>query len=142
MNSVAIFISVLVQQAIGAAYYGILGGAWAESLGKTRADFEASAGDPVPYLTGIISSIFLSLGTAWIFRQTGVRTLVTGSRYAILFFLFFSVFVSTMHTYYAHTSQTRLLIDTGYDFLVFLVTGAIIGGFPKKEKSTRSISSI
>ncbi|TGN10385.1 DUF1761 domain-containing protein [Leptospira ilyithenensis] len=142
MNAVAIFISVLVQQAIGAVYYGILGGAWAESLGKTRADFEASAGDPIPYLTGIISSIFLSLGISWIFRQIGIRTLVTGIRYAILFFLFFSVFVSTMHTYYAHLSQKRLLIDSGYDFLVFLVAGAIIGAFPKKEKSTRSISSI
>ncbi|WP_411821842.1 DUF1761 domain-containing protein [Leptospira sp. 'Mane'] len=142
MNSVAIFISVLVQQAVGAVYYGILGGAWAESLGKTRADFEASAGDPVPYVTGILSSIFLSLGTAWIFRQIGVRTLVTGLRYGFLFFLFFSVFESTMHTYYAHLSQRTLLIDSCYDLLTFLIAGAIIGAFPKKEKSTRSISSI
>lgn len=126
LNIWAILLVAVLNMVIGALWYSrlLFGNAWMKGAGLKEDDQGAS---PMVYLIvfvlGLVIAIFFSM-----FLQ-GVNNAATGLAYGVLISLGF--IIPTILTHYLMEKRRGgfMLIVAGHELVVFMVYGAVLGGW-------------
>lgn len=132
VNYLAIALAGIAAWLTGALYYGLLGKAWLEAIGRSREDIERRRGTPAFYLpfvlaavanlimAGVLAGIIGHLGPGRITLQNGVVS-------AVLVWLGFVVTTMTVNNAFGGRKAMLTAIDSGHWLAALTVAGAVIG---------------
>lgn len=126
LNIWAILVVSVLNMVIGALWYSrlLFGNAWMKGIGMKEDDQGAS---PVVYLVvfvlGLVIAIFFSM-----FLQ-GVNNAATGLAYGVLISLGFVIPTILTHYLMEKRASGFMLIVAGHELVVFMVYGAVLGGW-------------
>ena len=132
INWIAVVVSVIVLQALGFLWYGpLLGGAWTEAWVEAFGKQPDTSNITLNMSLGVLNTIILVYGLAWVFGRLGVSTLAgIGAAAAIWFFFNFTTMA--IDYLYINLPARLVIINMGYQLVSYLVTGAILGLLPPK----------
>src|SRR4051812_13839082 len=84
INHIAVWLLVIVDQAIGALWYSMafVANPWITYHGKRMEDADAS--DFTPFIVAIIAAIVTNYTLAWLFSRLSVATAVAGLKLALI----------------------------------------------------------
>jgi uncharacterized MnhB-related membrane protein len=130
-NYLAVGVCILINMGLGMSWYGVFGEAWMQGHGFTMAQVEANASS-APYIATAVGSVLAGLVLSLLYQRMNVKGwqdgAITGA--AIGSFLFFATVASYL---FSQKSLSLGALDGGYMFLLFVLYGAVIGGWQKKE---------
>lgn len=129
LNYLAIVAGIIINQALGAAWYGALGKPWMAEVGLTQEDMEAMKGTArmwYPYVVAIVSALIFTLGLAVVMQGMGAEDFVDG---LILGLLAAIGFIATSYatTYSFEGRSLKLfLINSGYPLISYAIIGVLL----------------
>ncbi len=129
LNYLAIVVGIIINQALGAAWYGAWGKPWMAEVGLTQEDMEAMKGTAqqwYPYVVAIVSALILIVGLAVLIQGMGAEDFVGG---LILGLLASIGFIATSYatTYSFESRSLKLfLINSGYPVISYAIIGVLL----------------
>jgi hypothetical protein len=132
INHFAVWLAVLLQQVLGFVWYHLLfGPAWLAGLGMTPDQMQ---GRNWRFVIAIGCGLLAAYGLAWLMEATGRRGLMQGL--AMGFFVGVAFAGSTVLLRYAFIPAVwpAAWIDTGITVAAALLTGAVLGLWPKRAR--------
>lgn len=129
LNYLAVIAGVIINQAIGAAWYSALGKPWMAEVGFTQEDLEAVKGTPrqwYPYVVAIVCALVFTLCLALLTQLTGAEGVGDGLLLGLLAAVGF-IATSYATTYSFEDRSVRLLlINTGYPVISYAIIGVML----------------
>ena len=129
LNYLAIIVGIIINQALGAAWYSALGKPWMAGVGLTMEDFEAMKGTArqwYPYVVAAVSALVFTLGLALVIQGMGAEGVVDG---LILGLLAAIGFIATSYaTTYSFEGRSLkiFLINIGYPVISYAIIGVLL----------------
>lgn len=125
MNWLAIVIAVIVNMALGAAWFSspVFGKKWMEWEGHTS----MGSGSPFLYVLTAIGALISAVTLAWFIDRTGTNTLVGGALiglYAGIGFVAPAMFADNL---FNQRRGALYLVVAGYPVVGLVIMGAILG---------------
>ncbi|HRI61487.1 MAG TPA: DUF1761 domain-containing protein [Saprospiraceae bacterium] len=141
-NWLAIVVSVVVTMLIGFLWYGFLfseqwmagngitmeGAAGSEKMFKNGVEIPMTF---TPMLVNIVGMVINALVMNWLLVKMNVSTWQTGATVGAAIGLLMVLGVLTGNMF-ANNPMSLTMIDGSYSFLLFVIIGAIVGGWQKK----------
>jgi len=135
INHLAVLIAVVLQQAIGFAWYHArgLGDMWLAGLGVTRDQMKPTA---TSFGIAIIAGFLFAYTVAWLIQRTRSEGWFGGLKIGLV--LAFAVAGGALATHDAFFAAAGALgpevaaIDIGHDLLTGAVTGILLGAWRKR----------
>lgn len=128
VNIWAVVAATVASQLLGFVWYSVLfGKQWAVGY-RLEADALAST-PPVSYAATVVGALVYSLALAVIAGVAGVAGIAGGIALGALVWIGLVVPRYLLHALFGRFAGGSVLIDLGFDALVSLVAGAIIGGW-------------
>jgi hypothetical protein len=132
INWVAVAIAVVLLEALGFVYYGVLvadlwTAAYTADLGRAPDMSNAAVSQSI----GVVITLILVTGLAWVMRRlaiTGPAAIGT----ALLVWFLFNFTTMAVDYVYMGMSVTLVGINMGYQLLSYLLAGAVIGFMPRR----------
>ena len=129
LNYLAIIAGVIINQALGAAWYSALGKPWMAGVGLTMEDLEAMKGTArqwYPYVVAAVSALVFTLGLALVIQGMGAEGVVDGLVLGLLAAIGF-IATSYATTYsFEGRSLKIFLINTGYPVISYAIIGVLL----------------
>jgi len=129
LNYLAIIAGVIINQVLGAAWYGGLAKPWMAEVGFTEEDMEAIKGTPkqwVPYIVAIVCALVFTSCLAVLTQLTGTDSVGGGLTLGLLAAVGF-IATSYATTYsFEDRSLRLLLINTGYPVISYAIIGVML----------------
>ncbi|MEQ9217782.1 MAG: DUF1761 domain-containing protein [Cyclobacteriaceae bacterium] len=131
INHGAVWVIVVLGQAIPMLWYGIFSEQWMSLTGLTEED--AMSGGSTPYVVSIVTAIAFGYMLAWVFKRMNVRTWTDGLKTG--FIMGFPIAILGTMTMYLFSMQPYALtwIDGGQNLIIWTVSGALLGGWTKEK---------
>ncbi len=132
LNYLAIVVGVVINQAIGMAWYTILGRYWMAETGLTHEDMESMKGTPrqwYPYVIAIASAFVFVLGLAVLIQALGAEGPIDGLVVGLLAAVAFILSTSAMNYAFEGRSLCLYGINNGYHVLALAVIGVVLGAW-------------
>ena len=130
INWIAVAIAVVFVQLFGVLWYGmIFSSAWMaemKALGIAIDVSNAAILESVAY--GIVVTLVMVVGLAWLVGRLGETTLQGGLMTAFWLALFFGLTIRASEFVYMNFSTQLVAINAGHHLLAFLIAGAVLGG--------------
>ncbi len=126
LNYLAVIIAAAAGFAVGGAWYGFLGNAWASAMGKSKEDFKPS---PKPFIIAIVSLLIMSYVLSGTIGHLGEVTFSNGIISGLFVWGGFVATTMAVNHGFQNANLKLTLIDGGHWLVVLLVMGAIIGAF-------------
>lgn len=129
LNYLAIIVGIIINQALGAAWYSALGKPWMAGVGLTMEDVEAMKGTArqwYPYVVAAFSALVFIVGLAVVIQGMGAEGVVDG---LILGLLAAIGFIATSYaTTYSFEGRSLkiFLINTGYPVISYAIIGVLL----------------
>ena len=129
LNYLAIIVGIIINQALGAAWYSALGKPWMAGVGLTMEDLEAMKGTArqwYPYVVAAVSALVFTLGLAVVIQGMGAEGIVDG---LILGLLAAIGFIATSYaTTYSFEGRSLkiFLINIGYPVISYAIIGVLL----------------
>lgn len=129
LNYLAIIVGIIINQAIGAAWYSALGKPWMAGVGLTMEDVEAMKGTArqwYPFVVAAVSALVFTVGLAVVIQGMGAEGVVDG---LILGLLAAIGFIATSYaTTYSFEGRSLkiFLINTGYPVISYAIIGVLL----------------
>ncbi len=129
LNYLAIIVGIIINQALGAAWYSVLGKPWMAGVGLTMEDVEAMKGTArqwYPFVVAAVSALVFILGLAVVIQGMGAEGVVDG---LILGLLAAIGFIATSYaTTYSFEGRSLkiFLINTGYPVISYAIIGVLL----------------
>ncbi len=129
LNYLAIIVGIIINQAIGAAWYSALGKPWMAGVGLTMEDVEAMKGTArqwYPFVVAAVSALVFTLGLAVVIQGMGAEGVVDG---LILGLVAAIGFIATSYaTTYSFEGRSLkiFLINTGYPVISYGIIGVLL----------------
>lgn len=130
-NWLAIIVCPIANMLLGMAWYGAFAMPWMQGHGLTQEMMEQTSNPGIAYAVSFGGSFVSAFILNLLFQRLGVKGLVDGvkSGAAVGFFGLMGTIVMFQ---FAMKPFSLSLIDGGFAFLLFVVYGAILGGWQKK----------
>ncbi|MEI6410798.1 MAG: DUF1761 domain-containing protein [Bacteroidota bacterium] len=130
-NYLAILLCPIINAVLGMAWYGIFRIEWMMGHGFTQYDFLNDPAGPTKYILAVIGALATAYILNMLFKRMGVTTLMDGLKTgaAIGFFGLSGIIVCFK---FAMHPWSIAMIDGGFAFLLFVLYGAVLGGWQKK----------
>ncbi|GAB4494252.1 MAG: hypothetical protein OHK0019_20070 [Saprospiraceae bacterium] len=141
-NWLAIVASAVAGMVIGFLWYGFLfneqwmagNGFTVEGTGENQKMFKNGVEVPMSFTPMIVNTVVMAVYALimdWLFKKMNVSTWQTGATVgaAIGLIMLLGVLVGNM---FAMNPMSLTLADGSYSFVLFVVIGAIVGGWQKK----------
>ncbi|WP_147126519.1 DUF1761 domain-containing protein [Shimia ponticola] len=127
MELVNIIAAAVASFAFGAVWYSVLGNKWMEVSGVEVVDGKpANQSDPMPYVMGLVVSVFMAGMMRHIFAGAGVEGVGRGALYGAGLGLFIaSPWLITCYGF-AGRPRALTLIDCGYAVFGSAVAGIVL----------------
>ena len=130
INYLAVAACVIVNMGLGMTWYSIFANAWMNGHGITMAQVESNA-SVAPYIATTIAALAAGYVLSLLYQRMNVSGwqdgALTGA--AIGSFLFFATVASYL---FSQKSLNLAILDGGYMIILFVLYGAVIGGWQKK----------
>ena len=130
LNYLAIVVGVIINQSMGAAWYGALGKPWMDEVGLTQEDMEAMRGTSrqwYPYVVAAGSALIFTFALALLIRAVGAEGALEGLFFGLLAAVCF-ILTAYATTYSFENRSLRLfLINSGYPLISYAVIGVLLG---------------
>lgn len=130
LNYLAIVVGVIINQAMGAAWYGALGRPWIAEVGLTQEDMEAMKGTSrqwYPYVIAAGSALIFTFALALLMSAVGAEGILEGLFFGVMASVCF-VLTAYATTYSFENRSLRLfLINSGYPLISYAVIGVLLG---------------
>ena len=133
INHLAVFVLVIVHQIFGFVWYSpyVFGNAWLTYVGKTSPQLNHN---PIPYILSILSSLFLCYTIAILYRFLSIQTVLKGIIVAFVFWFSFLFLNTATQETFAVRPLRLILINTGGQLVLYLLTGAVLASWRGKAK--------
>ena len=127
----AVLVAVLAQQALGFFWYSrvLFGEAWMAGIDKRPEDLAPAPG---PFVLAFLAAVVLATGTAWVLQQTGRTGLKQGLFVGLGIGIAFTMPPVLVHEAFLGFPDAVLAIDGAKELAGALITGAILGAWPRK----------
>ena len=130
INYLAVAACVVINMGLGMTWYSIFANAWMSGHGITMAQVEGNASS-APYIATTIAALAAGYVLSLLYQRMNVSGwqdgAITGA--AIGSFLFFATVASYL---FSQKPLTLAILDGGYMVILFVLYGALIGGWQKK----------
>ena len=131
INHIAVWMVAVLQQVVGAAWYGIFRNRWMQLIAKQAADFD---NQPLfPYLVSFIGAVVSCYATAWIFTKLNIDNAWHGIALAALLWLGFTFFPIAQIDLFSLRSLELSFVNAGNVFIDAALCGATLGAWRKYE---------
>lgn len=131
VNYFAVALCIIVNMGLGITWYNVFADAWMGGHGITTAQIEANA-SASPYIATVLAAVVSGYVLSLLYKRMNVSGwqdgAITGA--AIGSFLFFATVASYL---FSQKPLNLAILDGGYMFILFVLYGALIGGWQKKE---------
>jgi hypothetical protein len=137
VNWLALLVAAVAAWLFGAVYYGVLGKIWMAAQGETMESLKAkNAGKSATTKTApFILSFVAELIMAWVLSGMLTHMGMTGARAGAISgaFVWFGFVLTTIVVNNAYTFRSWRLsaIDAAHWLGALIITGAIVGGWPR-----------
>ena len=130
VNHLAIVAAVVLHQALGFLWYGVLFfNPWLEGLGKTPTGINQS--DPIPFILDIAGWFVASYVIAWLIRKTNTASALQGALLGAVLWLGLALPTLVPHYAFAGLQATVTVIDALNVLIALVVTGAVLAAWQK-----------
>ncbi len=129
LNYLAIIVGVIINQALGAAWYGAWGKPWMAEVGLTQEDMEAMKGTAqqwYPYVVAIVSALIFTLALAVLIQGMGAEDFVDGLTLGLLAAIAFVVTAYATTYSFESRSLKLFLINIGYPLISYAIIGVLL----------------
>lgn len=131
INHIAVWIVAVLQQGIGAGWYGIFGNRWMQLIAKQAADFNEQP--VVPYIVSFAGAVVSCYATAWLFTKLNIDNALHGIAVAALLWLGFTFFPIAQIDLFSLRSIELSFINAGNVFADAILCGAMLGAWRKYQ---------
>lgn len=123
VNWIAVAVGVVALEILGFLWYGpLFGTQWQAALGRVP---ETANGNLLMGL-GVVNSIIIVSGLAWLTGRLGAASLVHSVTVALTAWFFFDFTTQALEYLYMGMSQQLVLINMGYQFVSYTLAGAVL----------------
>jgi hypothetical protein len=131
LNWWAVLVAVLAQQALGFAWYSraLFAPLWFAGIDKRLEDFVPT---PAPFVLAFLAALVLATGTAWVLEHSKKSGLKEGLLVGLGVGTAFTMPPVLVHEAFLGYPDAVLAIDGARELVGALVTGAIIGAWPRR----------
>jgi hypothetical protein len=130
INWIAVILAVVLVQVLGFVWYGPLFGVMWHSLDPSA---PASNAMDAKMVGGILASLVLVIGMAWLYARLGVANLMDGMKTALILCVAFALTMVSFNYFYAGKPLMLMWLNGGYELVSFLLIGACLGALPAKD---------
>ena len=131
INWLAIIVSTIVAQIIGAGIYGFFSEQWMD-YHKLTEEFIESNFSTTPFIVSIIASVILYYIMALVFKRMNIRSLSDGLKWGLLMGLAFGFLGPYTQGHFEFNIYSGML-DGFNNFLGILAGGLILGAWIKTD---------
>lgn len=134
INWIAVIIAVVALEVLGFLWYGpLLGEAWSSAYRDSIGRDPDMSNIVVTQSLGVVNTLILVLGLAWVFARMGINALAgVGAAAAVWFFFNFTTMA--IEYLYMGLAPNLVIINMGYQLVAYLVAGAVLGLMPGRSK--------
>ena len=131
INYLAVAAFIFINMGLGMAWYTIFADAWMAGHGITQAQIEANT-SVAPYIMSVVAALAAGVVLSLLYQRMNIQGWQDGAiaGAAIGSFMFFEIVASHL---FSQKSLALGALDGGYMFVLFVLYGALIGGWQKKE---------
>jgi hypothetical protein len=129
INHAAVWILVVLGQVLPAVWYGIFAEPWMEMNNLTEE--MATSGGASPFIVSIVSSIALSYMIAWVFVRMNVSSLADGLKTGFIMGFPIAILGTMTVNMFSIRPYGLAWIDGGVQLVIWLIAGALLGGWRK-----------
>ena len=123
VNWIAVVVAVVLLEGLGMAWYGpLFGKAWLAALGHAPDTTDQN----LKMAAGVVNTLIVVLGLAWLNRRMGVATLGAAVTTALAAWVFFAFTTQALEYLYIGMSREFVLINMGYLLASFVIAGAVL----------------
>jgi hypothetical protein len=130
INWLAVIVAVVLVQLLGFLWYGPLFGATWRALDPGA---PAATGFDAKMICGILLTVIMVIGLAWLFARLAVADLMGGLKTALIVCIAFVLTLVFMGYCYEGQSIHLVAFNSGYELLAYLISGAVLGLMRPKE---------
>lgn len=130
-NYLALIVCPIINMALGMGWYGIFQIDWMAGHGLTQEGMNIDSGGATKYILSVVGSLATAYILNLIFKRMGVNTLADGIKTGAAIG-FFGLSGTIVGYKFAMHAWSIALIDGGFTFLLFVLYGAVLGGWQKK----------
>lgn len=125
---------IVLHQLLSILWYSpwMFGYKWLRLTGLSPAELDSAKFSP--FVISILASTALVYGMAWLFGRLKVKGIGQGVKYAIFFWAVFLLMLSLTHAAFEHIPPVLVLIDLGRDFMIFTLTGGMLGLYFRPQR--------
>jgi hypothetical protein len=132
VNWVAVAICVVLLEALGFLWYGVLlADVWTSAFTEAMGHPPSASGQALYMSLGVVNTLILVIGLAWIFAKLGVNSLA-GIGAAVAVWFFFNFTTMSIDFLYMQMPGRLVIMNMGYQLISYLIAGAILGLMPVK----------
>ncbi|WP_304164251.1 DUF1761 domain-containing protein [Phenylobacterium aquaticum] len=133
VNWVAVAICVVLLEGLGYLWYGVLlSDVWTAAYTEAMGHAPSMANQAVNMSLGIVNTLILVVGLAWVFARLGVNSLA-GIGAAVVVWFFFNFTTMSIDFLYLQLPGRLVIMNMGYQLVSYLIAGAILGLLPAKD---------
>ncbi len=130
INIIALFISAVINMAVGALWYSpiLFSKQWTQLIGKTSKELKNNMPKSA-YFISFCLAIVISFVLSQIIHATNMNTLVAGAK--VGFFVWLGFVATTLLPDYMFSGRPLKLytINVSYHLVSFMLMGAVLGGW-------------
>lgn len=129
LNYWAILVAVLFQQALGAAWYGLLANPWMAAAGLTAKELKAMKGTPrqwYPYVISSVASAAAIFVLGLLIQALAIGSLGGGAVLGLLLATGFVLAANAINYAFEGRSLKLFLINGGYPLIAYAAAGALL----------------
>jgi hypothetical protein len=130
INWVAVLIALVVLEVAGYLWYGmVFKDAWMAEMTAVglKPDMSSSA-QSTSIIEGIVLSIVVILGLAWLMARTATTGVVAGAMLGLTAWIFFGLTTQGMEYVYMGFTPKLMAINCGQLLVSYVLAGAVLGG--------------
>jgi len=131
INHLAAVVCIVASQVIPVLWYAIFANEWMAMSNLTAE--QAQAGGSMPYIVSVLSSAIMVYVMAWIYTKIPVESAQNGLTTGALLGLAFGLLSIVVQNMFQMKPLALGLINGGHVFVVYVVTGLILGAWRKYE---------
>ena len=139
INWAAVIVHVFAHQALGFLWYSpfLFGDVWMDAVELLPEDIDPA--NPAPFAVAIAASAAVNLALAWLFTRLYVSSALSGMWIGFICWLCFFFLNAATHSAFEGETLSLVMISGGKELVAFLISGAVLGAWVKKEESIHGI---
>lgn len=124
INWVGVIVALVVSQAVGFVWYGLV----FEQQWIALSGVNPDSANGLAMVWGAVQNLVVAIGLAWLTARTGMTGWVNGAMAGLIACVFFGLATMSLRFIYGADNGGLIPIDGGYMLIQYALSGALVGG--------------